>query len=197
MLRKLNNNNSIGAILATPKYTECYSNLAKSRIIFLSEDVTKDSASSLSAMLLHYDNENDEEDINIYINTNGGDAFALSNIYDIMQLIRSPINTICIGKAYSAGACILAAGTKGKRFITKNASVMVHGIQCEFPGHGSEDQKGSQIYFDYLVNLNKAVLQTLATHTGKAYEQILQDCRKDNYMDAKEAIAYGIVDKII
>lgn len=189
--------NSLGAILATPKYTECYANLAKDRIIFLSEDVTKDSASSLSAMLLYYDNVNDEEDINIYINTNGGDASALSNIYDIMQLIKSPIKTICIGKAYSAGAFILAAGTKGKRFITKNASVMVHGIQCEFPNHGAEDRKGSQIYFDYLVNLNKVVLQTLATHTGKTYEEILEDCKKDNYMDAEQALAYGIIDKII
>src|SRR5271170_417373 len=101
-------NHSLGAILATPKYTECYANLANSRIIFLSEDITKEAASSLSAMLLHFDNENDEEDISIYINTNGGDASALSNIYDIMQLVKAPIKTICVGKAYSAGAFMLA-----------------------------------------------------------------------------------------
>jgi ATP-dependent Clp protease protease subunit len=195
MKRKLENN--IGSILATPKYTECYTNLAKDRIIFVSEDITKDTASSLSALLFHYDNENEGEDISLYINTNGGDASALSNIYDIMRLVKAPIKTICVGKAYSAGAFMLAAGTKGKRFMTKNASVMIHGIQCEFPSHGSEDRNGSQIYFDFLTKLNRIVLETLAVHTGKTYEQIYEDTKKDKFMTAEECLEYGIVDYIL
>lgn len=183
-------------LLEASKYAESYAALAKDRVIFVSEDITKDSASSLSALLLHYDNINEEEDIRIYINTNGGDASALANIYDIMQMIKAPIETVCIGKAYSAGAFMLAAGTPGKRLMTKNSSVMIHGLQCEFPGP-NEDQRNSQIYFDFLKSFNKQILETLAVHTNKTYEQICIDCSKDRYMDAKEALEYGIIDKII
>lgn len=188
--------NSLGDVLATPKYTECYANLARDRIIFVSEEITKDTASSLSAMLLHYDNENEEEDINLYINTNGGNATALANIYDIMQLIKAPIKTICIGKAYSAGAYMLASGTKGKRFITKNASVLIHGLQCEFPWEPN-DPHDSKIYYEYLTSLNRRIITTLAVNTGKTYEQVYEDCKKDRFMTSKEALDYGIVDKII
>lgn len=192
-MRKFENN--IGSILSTPKYSECYANLAKNRIIFLSEIVSKDVASTLSALLFYYDNES-HDDISIYINTNGGDSDALSNIYDVMQMIKSPIRTICIGKAYSAGAFILAAGAKGKRFITKNADVMIHGVQFEFPGPYT-DQCGSKIYFDMVRASNKKVLETLAKHTGKTYKEIEEDCKKDLFLDAKQAKAYGIVDTII
>ena len=188
--------NKTRSSLASPKYSDCYANLSNNRMIFISEDITKDVASSLSALLFHYDNENDEEEISIYINTNGGDAYAQANIYDIMQLIKSPIRTICIGKAYSAGAFILAAGTKGKRFITKNSSVMIHGLQCEFP-RAHEDQRNSQIYFDFLKNLDKIVFAQLAKDTGKTYDQVYEDCKKDKYMTAEETLEYGIVDHIL
>jgi ATP-dependent Clp protease protease subunit len=190
--KKLSNTRNL---IAPPKYSECYANLSNNRIIFISEDITKDVASSLSALLLHYDNES-EEDISIYINTNGGDAAAQANIYDIMQMIKAPIRTICIGKAYSAGAYILAAGAKGKRFITKNSSVMIHGLQCEFP-RPREDQRNSQIYFDFLKNLDKVVFEQLAKDTGKTFEQIHEDCKKDMYMTSEQAKEYGIVDHIL
>jgi ATP-dependent Clp protease protease subunit len=193
-IRKLEN--SIGSILAAPKYSECYSNLAKDRIIFISEDITKDVASVLSALLMHYDHDN-EEDISIYINTDGGDANALSNIYDVMQMIKSPIKTICIGKAYSAGAFMLAAGTKGKRFMTKNSSVMIHGMQCTFPGERNDNNRSSEIYFKFLQKFNKSILEMLANHTGKTYEQIFEDCKKDKYLSAKDALEYGIIDHIM
>lgn len=178
------------------RYVECYSSLAKDRTIFVSEDITKEVASSLSALLFYYDNESESEDINLYINTNGGDASAIANIYDVMQVIKAPVKTICIGKAYSAGAIMLAAGSNGKRFITKNAGVMIHGIQCEFPAN-YEDQHNSQIYFDFLTKFNRIILEILAKHTGKTYDQVLEDCKKDKYMNAEEALAYRIVDKII
>lgn len=187
------------SVFEQSKYAECFANLANDRIIFISEDITKNVSSSLSALLLHYDNINDQEDISIYINTYGGDVSALSNIYDIMQMIKSPIKTVCIGKAYSAGSFILAAGTKGKRFITKNSSVMIHGMQCSFPGGDGVDQRvqDSQIYFDFLTSLNKSILEILAKHTNKTYEQVFEDCKKDNFLDASDALKYGIVDFII
>jgi len=191
------NENNIGSLLAAPRYVECYTALAKERIVFLSEDVTKDVASELSALLLHYDAENDTDDISIYINTNGGDADALANIYDVMQMIKSPVKTICIGKAYSAGALLLAAGAKGKRLIAKNACVMIHGLQCLFPDTPLAHQKDTEIYFDWLQKHNRMILGILAKHTGKSIEKIEADCKIDNYLDAKQALDYGIVDAII
>lgn len=181
----------------SPHYVEyAYAHLAKSRNIFIAEDITKNLAASLSAMLLYFDNVSETEDITLYINTNGGDIQALSNIYDIMQMIKSPIRTVCIGKAYSAGACILAAGAKGKRLITENASVMIHGIQCVFPSP-HEDQKSSQIYYDHLKSMNKSIIDSLAKHTGKTFAKVYEDCKKDTFLDAKMALEYGIVDDII
>lgn len=176
-------------------YSECYAKLANDRIIFLSEDITNKTASELSALLLYYDHQNND-DINIFINTNGGDVSALNNIYDIMKMIKSPIKTICIGKAYSAGTFILSAGTKGKRFITKNSTVMIHGLQCNFPGC-YDNPNNSQIYFNFLKNLNKTILEILAMNIGKTYEEIDRICKNDKYMNAKEALAFGIVDEIV
>lgn len=179
-----------------PAYAESYANLASDRVIFISEDITKDVSSALSALLIHYDNENENSDICIYINTNGGDVGALSNIYDVMQMIKAPIKTICIGKAYSAGAFMLAAGTKGKRFITKNSTVMIHGVQCEFPGP-HEDQIGSQIYFNFINYYNQIILDILAKHSNKSIDQVNEDCKKDLFLTAQESLDYGIVDGII
>jgi|SRR5271166_2896949 len=187
-------NHDIGSLLETPRYYECYSALANNRIIFISEDISKSTAAELSAMLLYYDEVNEAEDINIYINTNGGDAAALSQIFDIMQIIHAPIKTICFGKAYSAGAYMLSAGTKGKRLMTRNSSVMIHGIQANLP---PADQKKSEIYFNFLKDHNRKILEILAKNTGRTVEQIEKDCEKDLYMDAEEAVKYGIVDDII
>lgn len=178
------------------RYADSHMLFAKHRTIFVSEDITKDVAVSLSALLLYYDHENSHEDINIYINTNGGDAFALANIHDVMKMTQAPIKTICIGKAFSAGAFILASGTKGKRFITHNSSVMIHGLQTLFPSDGS-DQKSSQLRFDFLKSLNTNILTSFAENVGKSYATVLEDCKRDNYLSAIEAKKYGIVDEII
>ncbi len=188
---------NLGELLSIPRYTESYTNLAKERILFISEDITQDTASSLSAMLLYYDSQNDNEDISLYINTNGGDAIALLHIYDVMQMIKSPIKTVCIGKAYSAGSVILAAGTKGKRFITKNSSVMIHGLQCAFPGANSASQIDSKLYLEFLKDFNSRVIGLLAKHTEKEVKQVLKDCDRDCFLDAKDALNYNLVDAII
>lgn len=177
-------------------YIETYIKLAKNRIIFLSEDVNKDVAAQLSAMLLYFDNEDHEAPIELYIHSNGGEVSGLSNIYDVMQMISAPIKTICIGKCYSAGAVLLAAGTKGQRFAFKNSNVMIHGIQCGFPIPG-HDVVNSKNYYDFLKDHNDTVMKILAHHTGHSLEKIKQDCLQDVWMDAKQALEYGIIDHII
>lgn len=177
-------------------YTETFIKLASHRMIFISEDITKESAAELSALLLYYDNESNEQPIELYINSHGGDADGLSNVYDVMQIIRAPIKTICLGKAYSAGAILLAAGSKGERYAFKNSEVMIHGIQCAFPilGH---DQTDSKKYLEYLQKHNDGIMAILAHHTGHTLDKIKQDCLGDVWMSAQQAMQYGIVDHII
>ena len=179
------------------KYSEIYSKLAKDRIIFLAEDITKETGSYLSALLLYYDHENDQEDIKIYINSNGGDATALSNIYDVMRMINSPVQTICIGKAYSAAAILLAAGTKGKRFATKNSDIMIHGLQVQFPFSENSDKIDIEIDLRMLETHNTLLMKILSAHTGKDHLQIAKDCQRDLFMGPRQALDYGIIDQII
>jgi ATP-dependent Clp protease, protease subunit len=146
-------------------------------------------------MLMNYDSES-KENISVYINTYGGIVEALFSMYDMMNAIKSPITTICIGKAYSAGSLILAAGTKGNRLITKNSNVMIHGVQTVFP-LPDKDQKDMEKGFDNLKKINTNVLTVLAKHTGKTLKQLQTDCKTDKYLDAKAALKYGLVDEII
>jgi ATP-dependent Clp protease protease subunit len=177
-------------------YSDTYIKLTKNRVIFVSEDITKESAAQLSALLLYYDNENREEPITIYLNSNGGDASGLANIYDVMQLIKAPVKTVCTGKCYSAGAVILAAGTKGGRYALKSSKIMIHGIQFGFPLPG-QDIINSKNYYDFLKENNDNIMKILAHHTGHSLDKLKQDCQQDLWMDAKQALKYGIIDKII
>lgn len=177
-------------------YLETYIKLTKSRTIFLSEDVTKESAAQLSALLLYYDNKDHNEYINLYIHSNGGDSSGLANIYDVMQMIRAPIKTICIGKCYSAGAVILAAGTKGERYAFKSSKIMIHGIQFGFPLPG-QDVINSKNYFNFAKENNDNIMKILANHTGHSLEKLKQDCSQDLWMNSKQALSYGIIDHII
>src|SRR5260221_8676422 len=112
-------------IVQKPEYIQqSYAELAEYRSIFISEDFTKEMASAMIALLLYYDNQSIIEPITIYINSNGGDGSALCAIYDMMNMISAPIETICMGKCYSAGAFLLAAGTKGKRYVFKHSQIM-------------------------------------------------------------------------
>lgn len=177
-------------------YSETYVKLAKHRIIVISEDISDKMAAELSALLLYFDNEDHEAMIEMYIHSNGGAATGLTNIYDVMQMIQAPIKTVCLGKCYSAGAVLLAAGTKGERYALKNASVMIHGIQCGFPIPG-HDMTSSKNYYEYLIDNNDNIMKILAHHTGHALEKVKTDCTQDVWMDAKQALEYGIIDHII
>jgi ATP-dependent Clp protease, protease subunit len=181
--------------LSLGNYSESYVKLAKDRIIFLAENFSAETASDMSALLFYYDNISND-DITIYIHSNGGNADALTNIYDVIQMIESPITTICLGKAYSAGAVLLATGTKGNRYISKNARVMIHGMQCAFPilGH---DISNSKNYYNFLDDNNDNIMKILSKHTGQPLSKLKEDCKRDVWLDAKQAKEYGVVDHIL
>lgn len=177
-------------------YDDTYRKLAKHRIVFVSEAITDITAAQLSALLLYYDSEDHDAMIDMYIHTDGGQTTALGNIYDVMQMIQAPIKTICLGKCYSAGAVLLAAGTKGARYASKNSSIMIHGIQCGFPIPG-HDMTSSKNYYDFLNDNNDNIMKILAHHTGHTLEKIKNDCLQDVWMNAEQALEYGIIDQII
>lgn len=195
-MSKLNHEHEQNRAPLLTGYAETYIKLSKDRIIFLAEDVSKETAAELSALLLYYDNEDHEAPITLYIHTNGGDASGLSNIYDVMQMVQAPIKTVCLGKCYSAGSIILAAGMPGERYIMKNAKVMLHGIQCGFPIPG-HDMVNSKNYYEFLEDNNDNIMKLLARHTGHSLEKIKADTLRDLWLDSKQAVEYGVVDHII
>ena len=182
-------------IIKHSTYESSYIYLSKNRLIFLKEVITKEVASALSALLLYYDNES-SDDIYLYIHSNGGESAALVNIYDVMHMIKAPVHTICLGKAYSAAAVLLAAGAKGKRYAYKNSKIMVHGVQFVFPIPG-EDQVNSKNYFEYVKTNNNNIMKMLAVDTGHTLEKVAEDCKRDLFLDPKQALEYGIIDYII
>jgi len=196
----MKNNDPIEALAVPPPmlfgYAETYVKLAQARTIFLSETITKDVAAALSAFLLYYDNLNSEEEITLYLNSDGGEVSGLINIYDVMQMICSPVKTICVGKCYSAAAILLAAGEPGSRFAFKNSQLMIHGIQCAFPIAG-HDQISSKNYYEFLKDNNDNIMKILANHTGHPLEKIKEDCKTDVFFTAKQALDYGLIDAII
>lgn len=177
-------------------YAESYIRLAKHRILFINENFNDTMAAQLSAMLLHFDNEDHSAPIEIYIHSNGGAVSGLLNIYDVINMISAPVKTICIGKCYSAGAVLLAAGAPGERYAFKSSSIMIHGIQCGFPIPG-HDMTSSKNYYEYLKDNNDNIMKILAKHTGHTLEKLKTDCKEDVWMDAKQALNYGLIDHII
>jgi ATP-dependent Clp protease, protease subunit len=192
---KLHNHEPLRAPLLTG-YEDTYVKMSKDRAIFFSENVTDQGAAELSALLLYFDHQDPEGMINLYIHSNGGAASGLANIYDVMQMIHAPVKTILLGKCYSAGAVMLAAGSKGQRYALRSSKVMIHGIQFAFPIPG-HDFTNSKNYYEFTVTENDRIMKILAYHTGHTLEKIKQDCAQDYWMDAKAAKAYGIIDHII
>jgi len=180
----------------TSKYESSYIWLSKDRVIFLKENITKELAADMTALLLYYDSAPVSDPISIYIHCNGGDADGLIQIYDVMQMMHSPIKTVCIGKAYSAGAVILAAGTKGMRYAFKNSRMMIHGLQGYFHIPG-QDQVNSYNYMNFIKSHNDDIMKILASHTGKPLKDIKEDCTRDMFLTASQAVKYGLVDKIV
>ena len=172
---------------------DIYSRLLKERIIFLGEEVNDTSASVIVAQLLFLESEDPGKDINLYINSPGGSVSAGFAIYDTMNYIKCDVSTVCMGIAASMGAFLLSSGAKGKRFALPNAEVMIHQ-----PSGGAKGQATEiRIVAENILKTKKRLNEILAANTGQSYEVIERDTERDNYMDAKEAKAYGLIDDII
>ena len=172
---------------------DIYSRLLKERIIFLGEEVTDVSASLIVAQLLFLEAEDPNKDINFYINSPGGSVTAGMAIYDTMNYIKCDVSTVCMGIAASMGAFLLSSGAKGRRFALPNAEVMIHQ-----PSGGAKGQATEiRIVAENILKTKKRLNEILAANTGQSYEVIERDTERDNYMDAKEAKAYGLIDDII
>lgn len=172
---------------------DIYSRLLKDRIIFLGTQVDDASANTIIAQLLFLESEAPGKEINLYINSPGGDVFSGLAIIDTMQHISSPVSTICVGMAASMGASILAAGEKGKRYALENSEVMIHQPMGSAGGQASD----IVITAEHIVRIKKKLTQMLANNTGQSYEKVDADKDRDYWMDAGEAKKYGIVDKVL
>ena len=172
---------------------DIYSRLLGDRIIMLSEEVNSTAASLIVAQLLYLEGQDPEKDISFYINSPGGSVTDGMAIYDTMQYIKCDVSTICIGMAASMGAFLLSAGTKGKRMALPNAEIMIHQ-----PSAGTQGQiTDMAIHLRRLEVIKKRMNRILADNTGKDVETVTRDCERDNFMTAEEAVAYGLIDKVI
>ena len=171
---------------------DIFSRLLKERIIFISGEITDSLANTVVASLLYLDSIN-HDDISIYINSPGGSVSAGFAIYDTMQFITSDVSTICIGMAASMGAFLLFSGTIGKRYALPNSDIMIHQ-----PLGGAEGQASDiKIAADRIILLRKRLNKILSKNTKKNLRQIEKDTERDYYLDALEAVSYGLIDKVI
>ncbi|MGI8756645.1 MAG: ATP-dependent Clp protease proteolytic subunit [Acidimicrobiales bacterium] len=172
---------------------DLYSRLLKDNIIFLGTPIDDTIANLICAQLLHLESENPDKDINIYINSPGGDITALFAIYDTMQYIKADITTICFGQAASAAAVLLAAGTKGKRLALPHARVLLHQPYASGGGQASD----IEIQAKEILRMRDLLEGILAEHTGQPKEKLNRDTDRDFVLSATEAKEYGIIDEVI
>ena len=175
---------------------DIYSRLLSDRIIVLSDQVNDTTASLVVAQLLFLESQDSEKDISLYINSPGGSVTAGLAIYDTMNYIKCDVSTICVGMAASMGAFLLSSGAKGKRIALPNSEILIH--QPLIGGNGLTGQATDiELAAKNLVRTKERLNEILAKNTGKSYEQSVQDTDRDNSMTAQEALAYGLVDKVI
>lgn len=172
---------------------DIYSRLLKDRIIFVGSPIDDGVANSVIAQLLFLDSENSKEDIKLYINSPGGVVTSALAIYDTMQYVKSDVQTICVGLAASGAALLLAAGTKGKRFILPNSEVLIHQVMGGAQGQATD----VDIHAKHILKLKDKLNRILARHTSQKIDKITKDTDRDYFMSAEEAKEYGIIDKII
>ena len=171
---------------------DIYSRLLKDRIIFVTDTIEDSMANLIIAQLLFLESEDPERDIYLYINSPGGVVTSGLAIYDTMQYLKAPVNTVCIGQAASMGAVLLAAGAKGKRFALPNARIMIHQGSGGFRGNTPD----VIIQVKELETLVDKLTRILAHHTGKDPEAVRRDSERDRFMSAAEAKEYGIIDDV-
>lgn len=172
---------------------DIYSRLLKDRIIFLGEEINDAVASIVVAQLLFLESEDPSKDIHLYINSPGGSVTAGMAIYDTMKYIKCDVEVTCIGMAASMGAFLLSSGTKGKRYALPNAEIMIHQPLGGAQGQATE----IQIAAEHILKTKKKLNEILASNSGQPLEVVEADTDRDNWMTAKEAQEYGLIDKVI
>ncbi len=177
----------------TERHWDIYSRLLKDRIIFIGTPIDDYVANGIIAQMLYLEMEDSKKQINVYINSPGGSVHDGMAIYDTMQFLRCDVATYCIGKAASMGAVLLAGGTKGKRFALPHSRIMIHQPSGGAGGQASDITIAAKEILRWRQILN----EVLAKHTGKTADQISKDSDRDNFMTPDEALAYGIVDKVV
>jgi ATP-dependent Clp protease protease subunit len=172
---------------------DIYSRLLNERIIFLGTPIDDQIANLIVAQLIHLESEDPEKDIQIYINSPGGQVYSGLAIYDTMQYIKPDIQTTCVGIAMSMGAIILAGGAKGKRVALPNAKILIHQVSGGFQGQATD----IEIQARETINLKRRLEEILADHTGRPMEQVAKDMERDYFLTSQESQEYGIIDNVI
>ncbi len=194
---KVDNNYLIPTVIEKNNFGEraydIYSRLLKDRIIMLGSPIDDDVANVVVAQLLFLESQDKTKDIKLYINSPGGSVTAGLAIYDAMQYVKPDVSTICIGMAASMGAVLLAGGAKDKRFALPNAEIMIHQVLGGFQGQATDIKIHAERILKIKENLNKI----LAKHTGQNLKKIEEDTERDNFMEASDALRYGLIDKVI
>ena len=172
---------------------DIFSRLLRERIVFLGDEIDDELANSIVAQLLLLDSENPEKDIMLYINSPGGVITAGMAIYDTMQLIKADVQTICIGEAASMGAFLLCSGAKGKRMALPSARIMIHQ-----PLGGAQGQATDiELEAKEILRMKKMLTTIIAENSGQKVEKVVEDCERDHYLSAQEAMEYGLIDKVL
>lgn len=172
---------------------DIYSRLLNDRIVFLADEVNDVTASLVVAQLLFLEAQDPDKDICLYINSPGGSVSAGLAIYDTMNFIKCDVSTTCIGMAASMGAFLLSSGARGKRFALPNSEIMIHQPLGGMQGQASD----IKIHADHIIKTREKLNEILAKNTGRPMEEIIRDTDRDNFLSADEAMAYGLIDKVI
>jgi ATP-dependent Clp protease protease subunit len=172
---------------------DIYSRLLKDRLVFIVGPVEDQTANLVVAQLLYLESENPNKDIHLYINSPGGVVSSGLSIYDTMQFINCDVSTICVGQAASMGALLLAGGTHGKRFALPHSRVMVHQPSAGYQGQATD----ISIHAEEVLELKRRLNAIMSKHTGQTIEAIERDLERDNFMSAKAAVDYGLIDTVL
>ena len=174
---------------------DIYSRLLKDRIIFLGSAINDEVANIVIAQLLFLEMENPEQDIHLYINSPGGSVSAGLGVYDIMQFVKCDIRTYCTGLAASMGSLLLAAGSKGKRYVLPHSRIMIH--QPLIHGGLAGQASDIEIHAKELIDMKNKLTKIYERHTGQDYQRLTKDMDRDNFMSSEAAVKYGIADQIV
>lgn len=172
---------------------DIYSRLLEERIVFLGTQINDDVANTIIAQLLFLEKEDAKKDITLYVNSPGGQVTSTLAMYDTMQHVKPDVSTVCLGMAASGGAVILMGGARGKRFALKHSEIMIHQ-----PLGGTEGQATDiAIHAEHIIKMKNMLNELIAEHTGKKLEQVKLDTERDKFLSSKEALEYGLIDRII